>query len=464
MKKIEKLTKEQEENLEIIKNKHLDMFFNYKEPDFDKVRSYINWLYTFSKLKEPITIIVNSPYEAQIAANILKYYFNINQVDDQVRNQLWNQIDDQVRNQVENQVWNQVDDQVRNQVENQVWNQVRNQVENQVRNQVDDQVWNQVWNQVENQVWNQVENQVWNQVWNQVNNQVENQVWNQIKNQVDDQIKNQVGNQVDDQVRNQVDDQVGNQIWNQIKNQVGNQVGNQVFKEYFNFSSYLSYYDIYWLSFYKYMETICKIDNKDYNKYCEVLDLGIYDSLKFENFCIVSKLPTIIKRKVTKLHSNNSPAIEFGDNYKLYFWNGICVSEKLIMTPELITKEDILKETNAEKRRCYMEVLGAKKYYDIISDGKGLNLLDEDIDYQGYPMRLYETTFTDKIASSKVQFLEVTDPSTDRVYNLYPPSQKCKNVWEAKANTFNDEKLFIRQGDVGFIKNGTITNKPLIET
>ena len=212
------------------------------------------------------------------------------------------------------------------------------------------------------------------------------------------------------------------------------------------------------------MELICKIDNSIYTKYCEVLELGIYDSIQLNGFCIVSKLPTIVKRKMTKLHSDNSPAIEFGDNYKLYFWNGTCVSEKLIMTPELITKEDIMKETNAEVRRCFMEVLGAKKYYDILSDSKGLLLLDEDTDHQGFPMKLYETTFEDEISSSKVQFLEVTDPSTGRVYNLYPPSQNCKNVWVAKANTFNDEKLFVRQGDVGLINLNKQTNKPLIET
>lgn len=129
-----------------------------------------------------------------------------------------------------------------------------------------------------------------------------------------------------------------------------------------------------------------------------------------------------------------------------------------------ITKQEILSETNAEKRRCLREILGAKKYYDIISEGKGLILIDEDTDHQGFPMRLYETSIKDALINKKVQFIEVVCPSTERVYNIYPPSQNCKNVWEAKADTFNKEKLWARHGDVGVVMMGENPNKPVLET
>ena len=60
--------------------------------------------------------------------------------------------------------------------------------------------------------------------------------------------------------------------------------------------------------------------------------------------------------------------------------------------------------------------------------------------------------------------LEVTDPSTGRTYNLYPPSQNCTNVWDAKADTFQGERLTYRHGDVGLVKQGESHEKPLIET
>jgi hypothetical protein len=129
-----------------------------------------------------------------------------------------------------------------------------------------------------------------------------------------------------------------------------------------------------------------------------------------------------------------------------------------------LTKDDILGTDNAELRRALMEILGAKRYYDIISDGKGLKLIDEDTDHQGFPMRLYETKKKDDISEKKVQFLEVVDPSTGRVYNIYPPKQNAKNVWDAKAQTFSDQKLFVRQGDVGLTRVGFDEEMPVQET
>jgi hypothetical protein len=176
-------------------------------------------------------------------------------------------------------------------------------------------------------------------------------------------------------------------------------------------------------------------------------------------------MPDKIKRNNRlQLHCSNDSAIHWRDGYELFFWNGVCVPERWIKQSETITKNEILEEVNAEKRRVLREILGAKKYYDIISDGKGLTLIDEDNDNQGYPMKLYETSINDDLINKKVQFLEVTCPSTERVYNIYPPSQNCKNVWEAKADTFSKRKIQVRHGDVGILNINKAFDKPIHES
>ena len=152
--------------------------------------------------------------------------------------------------------------------------------------------------------------------------------------------------------------------------------------------------------------------------------------------------------KANNLHGENKPALVYQDGYSLYSWNGVTVSEQLIMKTETITKKDILSIDNAEIRRCYMEKLGAKKYYDILSDGKGLKLIDSCIDNQNNVMKLWETVINDDITNKKVQFLECQCPSTHRIYNIYPPNQKSKTCQEAKYSTFLNIKGKYRQGDV----------------
>ena len=118
MNKIDKLTKSQEDALFLYKEKWLNKIFNYElhnNNTFESVKNGIKKLYQFCNLKEPIVLLLDSPFACQIAANIFK---NKDQVENQVENQ--------VRNQVRNQVWDQVWDQVGNQVGNQVKNQVEN--------------------------------------------------------------------------------------------------------------------------------------------------------------------------------------------------------------------------------------------------------------------------------------------------------------------------------------------------
>jgi|GEM_PF-3050094 len=272
----------------------------------------------------------------------------------------------------------------------------------------------------------------------QVGDQVRDQVWDQVWDQVRDQVRDQVGDQVWDQVWDQVRDQVRDQVWDQV--------GDQVEKSkipYESFGSYGNIWDYGWVSFYSFFQKTGILKHPLFPSFKAFVDSGIYDAIQLDGICVVCQLPKAINRKATRLHNESGASIEWNDGYKLFFWNGVCVPEKWIMDKDGVTKHEILSESNAEKRRVLREILGAKKYYDVISDGKGLTLLDEDIDSKGFPMRLYETSINDEIINKKVQFLECVCPSTERVYNIYPVNQQCKNVFQAKASTFGmDEKSF----------------------
>jgi hypothetical protein len=102
---------------------------------------------------------------------------------------------------------------------------------------------------------------------------------------------------------------------------------------------------------------------------------------------------------------------------------------------ESITKDDIIKEENAEKRRCLQEILGSKKYAELLN----IEVIDEDIDGYGNSMKLFKTIEPDNIINEHIYFLNVICPSTRREYYLCIP--EYKNVWEAKAWTASKKEL-----------------------
>ena len=101
--KLERLTPEQKDLMTQVKDEWLDKLF--KPPynlDLPKLIQDTHWLYEFCRLDKPIVLMADSPYGAQLMANIIKL--------------VWPKLRAQVRGQVRDQVGDQVWDQVRDQV------------------------------------------------------------------------------------------------------------------------------------------------------------------------------------------------------------------------------------------------------------------------------------------------------------------------------------------------------------
>jgi hypothetical protein len=456
--KLTSLNQEQLTKVNDVRNYWLDYIFSCKNSiDRAKANVQIEWLYKFCKLNKPIIIYIDSPMGAQLAANYLKVLMGPDQVGAQVGAQVWDQVGAQVWDQVRAQVRDQDGAQVRAQVRDQVWAQVWDQVRAQVCDQVGAQVGAQVWDQVGAQVWDQVRAQVCDQVGAQVGAQVRDQVWAQVWDQVGAQVWDQVRAQVRDQVGAQVRAQVRDQVWAQVWDQVGAQG-----LKFESFSSYGSINDYNWVSFFDFFTQIGVINHKDFNEFRSLLQCGIYDTIQLKGFCIVSDLPSKISRSPqNRLHCEDGPAIQFKDGYSQYYWNGVSVPAFWISDKSLITKDVIKKETNAERRRCLREILGATKYFSLLG---GVVEIDRDTDDQGNEMVLYRSKTKDDIISKHIQYLQVVCPSTKREYILYPPNQSSTNVWDAKASTFQNQKIQIRHGDVGLLNLKKEYAKPLLES
>ena len=248
-----------------------------------------------------------------------------------------------------------------------------------------------------------------------------------------------VGDNVRDNVWANVGNNVGNNVWINVGGNVG---GND--EDNYKFSSYGNISDYGWIAFYDFFTQIGVINNDNFNKFKKLLLSGVYDMIQLENICIVCGLPDRINRDVNgRLHSESNSAIHFLDGYEQYYWHGISVPSEWIRNKLSITKDTIINEKNAEKRRCLQEILGNEfiKLLDI-------EIIDKDTE-GNLPIELYRTVNSDNLTNEYIYYLKVICPSTLREYFLCVP--ECKNVWEAKAWTFANEKIEIRHGDIGLL-------------
>ncbi|HET6249765.1 MAG TPA: hypothetical protein VFE47_18895, partial [Tepidisphaeraceae bacterium] len=94
-------------------------------------------------------------------------------------------------------------------------------------------------------------------------------------------------------------------------------------------------------------------------------------------------------------------------------WRGITVDERIAFRPELITVEEILGETNAERRRVLLERMG----YDIFLEHAKAQTLDQDTDAGG-PRRLVKVAMAN---DEDLVCVTVLCPSTARQYVIRVP-------------------------------------------
>jgi hypothetical protein len=135
------------------------------------------------------------------------------------------------------------------------------------------------------------------------------------------------------------------------------------------------------------------------------------------NFILASDRPSQLNRDTAgRLHSLDSPALEWRDGSALYYVNGVAVSRLVVMEPEKITTKMIDDEQNAEVRRVMMERFGIARY---ITESGG-QVIHSDVDQLGFPRRLLKR---DMPGGSPVMVVEVKNSSLEpdgsrRTYHL----------------------------------------------
>jgi hypothetical protein len=126
-----------------------------------------------------------------------------------------------------------------------------------------------------------------------------------------------------------------------------------------------------------------------------------------------------------RLHCATGKAMEYRDGWGFYAWHGVEVSERVILAPERLTREDFLRERNLEVRRIIQERMGSRFVWEL--EGKYID--------GGPPGVLYEVELPgdpERVA----RYVQVQDASTDRYYFLRVPPT-IQTAAEAVAWSFN---------------------------
>ena len=269
---------------------------------------------------------------------------------------------------------------------------------------------------------------------------VEDSVMDSVRDSVMDSVGHSVGRSVGRSVRDSVWDSVRDSVRRSVRASVGRSVRASVWDsvrrsviKYEPFSWCCFAYDSDWAAFYSYWERIDIFKHEGFERYIKYLKATPFMAVLLEGLAVVCEPPQYIQRDGEgRLHCETGPALEWLDGFKLYFWHGVEVAEDLIMHPERVTREDILSEDNAEKRRCIMEKLEGR-FAELL----GLETLNIGV-LNGSEVMLLRTKEKDDIVDDYLYFVRVLCPSTGRMYHL--PIPEHSDALDGLAWTFGLDK------------------------
>ena len=160
----------------------------------------------------------------------------------------------------------------------------------------------------------------------------------------------------------------------------------------------------------------------------------------FRDFIIVCDNPTTLHMETAggehRMHCETGPAIAWADGYGIYMWHGTQVPAELIETGWDVDR--ILREPNAEVRRCAIERLG---WAEFVTQA-GLRQVGDaqpDPANPGFDVTLYD--LPNQIFGEPVRVLLCTNAAverdgTRRRFGLTVPAT-CETPLEAAAWTFD---------------------------
>ena len=247
-----------------------------------------------------------------------------------------------------------------------------------------------------------VRDSVGDSVRDSVRDRVGASVWDSVRDSVRDSVWANVGDSVGASVRDSVRDSVGDSVWTSVGD-----------------SGY-GQHDASWIAFYDFFRKVCLLESRteELNGLTEITEsAGWY--LPHEHICwITERHRRVCRNSRGQLHSHDGMAVEYPDGWGVWAWNGVRVTEQIILTPNTLTPEQIAKETNAQVRQIIVERIGIERVCQLFNA--------RSIDKHGD----YELLVLDLGDGRKRPYLKMRNPSIG-VWHVEGVAPNVKTVQEA---------------------------------
>ena len=313
IKKIEKLTPEQEAYLPIFRDEWLKIGLSTERVDKARATAAVKALYAAAGEAEPVVMHFDSPMQCIMAINFFRHF----KVGAEEGDNLWDNLGDNLGANLRDNLGANL----RGNLRDNLWANLR------------DNLWANLWDNLGANLW--------------------------------DNLGANLGANLRDNLWDNLGDNLGDNLWANLWDNLGANLRDNLWDKKIDFvdTYFWAGQDAPWLAFYQFGQKIGV-------PYAKQAHLDAY--IEFAKSCgwmyaykgvaFVSDRPTIIsKDDENRLHNETGPSIAFADGYEMYSWHGTTIPAEWIKDKSSITAKIALTWENIEQRRVACEIVGWAK-------------------------------------------------------------------------------------------------------
>ncbi|MQX26149.1 hypothetical protein GHJ49_00585 [Alistipes sp. dk3620] len=109
------------------------------------------------------------------------------------------------------------------------------------------------------------------------------------------------------------------------------------------------------------------MDNFNFKQYKKLIRSNVFNAYEYENYVFAIQPPVYIETNLAgRLHSTTQAAVQFRDGSEYYFINGRSIPAWIVNDKSSITKEQFMKETDADIKGAIYESIGQQGMLDLL--------------------------------------------------------------------------------------------------
>jgi hypothetical protein len=412
VKKISKLTANQETRLVEFREEWLRIGLSCEPADFEKGDEIITGFYRRLNKPKPIILHFSSPAMCELAVNFVFAALGgpssepHSELNSKLNSKLYNELNSKLYRELHSKLGSNLDSKLNSKLYNELNSKLYSELHSKLDSNLDSKLYRELHSELHSKLDSNLDSKLYRELRRELHSKLDSNLNSKINSKLYRELHSKLGSNLDSKLNSKLYNELNSKLYSELHSKLGSNLDSKLYRElhseldselrsiksYFRSNCWGAGHWCAWEAFYLFGHEI----GAGYKAEDIALLLewaGLSKSIgwwaPWDGICFVSDRPRGIHfDDQNRLHCETGMAAHYSDGWGCYSWHGTAIPGEWIEEKKSLTPKIALTTKNMEQRRAAIEILG---WHKILNELGG-KVIDENHPHIG---RLIEVTLPD---------------------------------------------------------------------